>query len=73
MADVTKADFKAINPPERKRTYHFPNNETITFENVSAVCARPSGTHRLETTDGKKYIVRAGWLAVELDMDAWTF
>jgi len=65
-------EFKKLSPTENKRTYHYPDGK-FTVENVSAVCVRPSGTHRLETATGQKYIVRAGWLAIELDMDAWTF
>lgn len=70
MAD--KPVMTRLATPERKRTYHFPNC-TFTAENVVAVCVRPSGTHRLETSDGKKYIVSVGWVAVELDVDDWTF
>ncbi len=71
-ADLVQIDFVKLNPPERRRTYHFPGGK-ISVENVTAICVRPSGTHRLETSDGKKYIIPAGWMAVELDMDAWTF
>jgi hypothetical protein len=58
--------------PKRGRTYLFPSGK-VAFENVVAVCVRPSGTHRLELADGRKVIVNPGWLAVELDMDEWTF
>ena len=66
-------NFTAINPPEKKRTYLFPGGEKLEFEQVAAVCVRPSGSHRLETASGKKYIVAPGWLAIELDMEHWTF
>lgn len=69
---MDKPEFTKLDPPERKRTYHFPGR-SLTVENVSAICVRPSGTHRLETADGKKFIVAPGWLMIELDMDAWTF
>lgn len=62
----------AINPPEKRRVYHFAGGEKIELENVTGVCVRFSGTHRLETADGRKWIVRTGWLAIELDMEAWT-
>lgn len=57
---------------EQSRTYHFASR-AITFQNVTAICVRPSGTHRLETADGKKHIVASGWLAITLDTLAWTF
>jgi hypothetical protein len=65
-------NFTKLEPPERKRIYHFPGR-SIVIENVVAVAVRPGGTHRLETADGRKWIVNPGWLAIELDMDAWTF
>jgi hypothetical protein len=61
-----------ISPPEKRRVYHFANGEKVELMNVVGVCVRPSGTHRLETADGRKWIVPAGWLAIELDMEAWT-
>jgi hypothetical protein len=63
--------FAKLNPPERKRTYHFPSGK-LSIENVTAICVRPSGTHRLETAEGRRWIITAGWLAVELDVDDWT-
>ena len=67
-------EFVKIDPPEPKRTYLFPGGERVTVENVCAVCVRPSGGHRLETTDGRKWIIAPGWLAVELQgVAAWTF
>jgi hypothetical protein len=59
--------------PERKRTYLFPGGETVTIDNVIAVGVRSSGTHRVEAADGMKWIIPPGWLAICLDMDAWTF
>lgn len=67
-----KPEFVDLIAPERKRTYHFPTGD-VSFCDVVRVCVRPSGTHRLETADGKKHIVNPGWLALTLDMDAWTF
>ena len=61
--------FTKLDKPERKRTYHFPGH-TITIENVVTVCVRLSGTHRLESADGRKWIINPGWSAIELDMDA---
>ena len=70
---MTKPDFITLVAPERKRTYLFPNNQTIIFENISAVAVSKSGTHRLNMADGTKAIVPTGWLAILLDMDEWTF
>ena len=63
--------FTVLHPSERKRTYIFTNGE-VSFEGVAAILIRPSGTHRLELLDGTKVIVPAGWLAIKLDVDAWT-
>lgn len=65
-------EFTTLDPPERRRTYHF-GSDKIVIENVTAICVRPSGTHRLETSDGKKWIVDGTWDAIELDVPAWTF
>jgi hypothetical protein len=61
-----------LNPPERKRTYIFPTND-LEISDVLRICIRPSGSHRIETADGLKYIVNPGWLAIVLDTDDWTF
>jgi hypothetical protein len=61
-----------INPPERSRTYHYADGRTLAMKDVRALCVRPSGTHRLETADGRKWIVAPGWVAIELDVDDWT-
>ena len=56
---------------ERSRTYTFGDG-TITVEKVTAICVRPSGTHRLQTEDGKKIIVAANWLSILVDADEWS-
>lgn len=56
---------------ERWRTYTFGDG-SVTVENVVKLCVRPSGTHRLETADGKKLIVAANWLTISVDADAWS-
>jgi hypothetical protein len=69
------ADIKwtELNPPERSRTYVFPGDLRLTFSNVVRVEVRESGKHRVETADGAKAFVCPGWVALLLDMDAWTF
>lgn len=66
-------DFIELVVPERKRTYTYADGACLEFADVVRVCVRPSGTHRLETADGGKHIVPAGWLAMTLDVDEWTF
>jgi hypothetical protein len=62
-----------IDPPEKTRIYHFPNNEKVILNDVCELIVRPSGTHRLTTTDGKSHIIPSGWLHIELDIDQkWT-
>lgn len=68
-----KIEMQALSPPEKSRTYHFPGGEMLRLENVVAVCVRSSGTHRLETGDGRKWIVPTGWIGIELEVDTWTF
>lgn len=62
-----------IDPPERERTYVFPGGERLTFSAVKAVGVSERGTHRLELTDGRRVIVPPRWLAIELDVDGWSF
>ncbi len=62
-----------LSPPERSRTYIFPSDARVRFENVTAICKRESGSHRLEMADGTKAIVLPGFIAVLLDVDQWTF
>lgn len=72
MSEQKTVEMTPINPPERKRTYHFADGRILAIENVSAICVRPSGSHRLETVEGQKWIVAPGWVAIELDIDKWT-
>lgn len=57
---------------EKWRIYHFPTG-TLKIEHVIKLCVRPSGTHRLETADGTKWIIPVGWIAIEIDSDEWIF
>ncbi len=57
---------------EDSRTYHFPGGNQLTIPNVTGLYVRPSGSHRLETKSGGKYIVAAGWLAIEVVAPAWS-
>ena len=56
---------------EFSRTYVFPSGE-ITVSRVTRICVRPSGTHRLETAEGGKYIIPTGWIAIKIDASTWS-
>ena len=75
MSDPIKPDMTELNPPERTRTYHHANflGGKLTLKNVKFLLVRPSGTHRLVTADGMKWIVDpARGFAIEIDVDDWT-
>ena len=77
MAEETKIEstevvMNKLNPIEKTRTYLFPKGEKIEIQNVTEFGYRPSGSHRLKTTDGKLYIVNPGWLAIELICEEFT-
>lgn len=65
-------EFKEIDKGERSRTYVFPHGR-FTIKNAVRVCVRPSGSHRVEDTEGGKYIIPAGWLALKVEADTWSF
>jgi hypothetical protein len=65
-------EFQNVTNGEKSREYVYPNG-TVKVANVKKVCARPSGSHRLETKSGEKFIVAAGWLAIKIDCDEWSF
>lgn len=56
---------------EQKRTYFYPGR-SYTFDKVNKV-AISNSTHRVETSDGKKFIVNNGWDVIELEVDDWSF
>ena len=62
-----------LTPPEKQRTYHFPGGNVVTFRDVARIEVRESGKHRIETADGRKWFVQAGWLWMEIDTPEWTF
>lgn len=64
--------FEILNPVERSRKYHFADGTFVKFKNVVKLYVSSRGTHRLETTDGKKYLIPAGFRYIELDADKWT-
>lgn len=71
MPPEAQLDWKEITG-EEERTYHFPGGDRYTVREVVKLCVRPSGNHRLETKDGKKHIIRAGWIAIEAKSSHWS-
>jgi len=67
---VKKPEFVTVN--EQKRTYFFPDGETVSLEGVSELAFSPGGYHLLNCNDGSKHIVAKGWLHIDLVMDDWT-
>ena len=60
---------------EAARIYVFRvGKDTAEFrvEGVTRICVRPSGTHRLETASGRKFIIPAGWIALEIVAAEWS-
>lgn len=59
---------------EQSRRYVFPNGEVVELWGVVGINVSKSGTHRINTKDGKKHIIPPGWLHIEMDIDGdWTF
>jgi hypothetical protein len=71
--ETKELKFVELNPPERSRTYVYGDGSEITINNVARICIRDSGSNRIETTDGQKWVILAGFKAVRIDMDSWTF
>jgi hypothetical protein len=57
----------------QNRTYIFPKGEKVHLKNVHSIHVSKSGTHRINTEDGKKHIVPTGWIHIEFDAKKWTF
>lgn len=66
-------EWTQLEHPEERRTYVYPCGFQYEVRNVVRVAVRPSGNHRLETVDGEKFIVAAGWKVMVLHMKEWTF
>jgi len=69
----TAPAFVELKYPERKRTYHFATGNTFTVFDVLRVASPPGRSHRIETKDGRKYIVPPGWVAIEIEVDEWSY
>ena len=74
LTDLKSAVLDWHNVQEGSRTYHYAGGETMEFKEVTRVCVRPSGNHRLEMKNGDKAIVAAGWRAITFkDSPKWEF
>ena len=74
---MEKPNMVQPNPTEISRKYWYLNKEKaelfcITFENIIKLGVSKSGTHRLEDSEGIKYIVPKEWLYIELVVAEWT-
>ena len=65
-----KPEFTVVK--EQDRTYYFPNGR-VDLMGVVSINVSKSGTHRLNTKDGKKHIVPTGWIHIEFSAEDWTF
>jgi hypothetical protein len=69
---IPKSIWIKFNAPELRRTYYFPDGKAE-FKNVIGLVVSPNGTHYLQTKEGGKYIVRCGWMYIDLDVEEWTY
>jgi hypothetical protein len=65
-------EMTALDPKELSRTYHWADGFTLTLNDVTHFNARNSGTHRLQTLDGKLHIVNTGWRHIVIDAKSFT-
>jgi len=49
---------------EIARTYIFPGDDILEFNDVESIAVSDSGNHYLNLKDGRKVIVRCGWLCI---------
>ncbi len=73
LPGASNVSWNTLSSPERSRTYHLPNDYTVTVWDVCKLRVSKSGTHYLEALDGGKFIVRSGWDVIEIDADEWSF
>jgi hypothetical protein len=66
------AGWVTFDPVEKSRTYYYSKGGEYMLENVHKLKVSSSGNHRLETADGLKYIIAAGWDVIQIEVDEWT-
>lgn len=69
---AAKIEMNTLQFPERTRKIYYSNGSAILLHNVIAVLARPDGSIRLKTGDGRLHIIAAGWNHIEIDADDYT-
>ena len=65
-----KPEFIKVN--EQNRIYYFPTGK-VELNNIDSINVSKSGTHRINTIDGKKHIIPTGWIHIEFDAVEWAF
>lgn len=71
---TNKLGMAAIEPPEKARTYFFPETKSyVRLEGVTHLKVRESGCHQLRTADGKLHIVPTGWNHIKIDAEDFVF
>jgi len=58
---------------ERQRRYIFADRE-IVLDEVIELTVRPSGSHRVKTSDGRLHVIATNWLAITITDEShdWT-
>lgn len=57
---------------ETKRTYYFKDGSKFSVAHVIRIARSPSGNHRLETSDGRKFIIPPVFVAIEIEAPSWS-
>jgi len=68
---MKKPEFIKVH--EQDRTYVFPDGECIPIRGVTEINVSKSGTHRLNDSNGAKWVIRNSWLAIRFHAKDWTF
>ena len=55
---------------EVRRTYIFPDQQSIIIEGVKELQVSDSGNHRITTKKGKLYIIKSNWIGISIVSDS---
>lgn len=72
-SNKTKLPPEFVEVNEQYRTYYFSNGDKVKLEGIVSINVSESGTHRINTKDGKKHIIPSGWIHIEFGADEWKF
>lgn len=62
-----------IETTETSRTYHYLTaGKSLQIDKVRRIEVLPDGTHRIETEDGHKVVIRPTWDSVQVVDGDWT-